>query len=106
MILEAVIHQSHRLCGSATPVGIITILSKKGEDENNEFMGLTNRIRSTIKSSEQRLDSKIDANKSEIKAAVKSEIDVVNSKIDANKSEIKAVNDKIDRLLALMEDKK
>ena len=55
MILEAVIHQSHRLCGSATPVGIITILSKKGEDENNEFMGLTNRIRSTIKSSEQRI---------------------------------------------------
>ena len=88
MILEAVIHQSHRLCGSATPVGIITILSKKGEDENNEFMGLTNRIRSTIKSEVSRIDSKIDANKSEI-----------NAKIDAQGA-------KMDELLTLMKAEK
>ena len=89
MILEAVIHQSHRLCGSATPVGIITILSKKGEDENSdEFMGLTNRIRSTIKSEVSRIDDEIKSVKSE-----------VNAKIDAQGA-------KMDRLLALMEAKK
>ena len=95
MILEAVIHQSHRLCGSATPVGIITILSKKGEDENNEFMGLTNRIRSTIKSEVSRIDAKV----SDINAKIES----VKSEINANKTDLES---KMDRLLALMEAKK
>ena len=44
MILEAVIHEAFRLCSGKTErvsmISMITILSKKAQDEDNELIGL------------------------------------------------------------------
>ena len=100
MILESAIHQAHRLFrGAATPVGIVSILSKKGEDENNEFMGLTNRVKYLVFKSESNIKSEM---KTEV-AGVKSEIKAVETRLKIDIDAIKADNAEI---LALLKAKK
>ena len=83
MLHDAIVHKL--FMGNGEKVGIVTILSKKGDDDSdNELAGLTNRIKRTVQT--------------EV-AGVKSEIKAVNAKIDA----VKADNAKI---LALLEAKK
>ena len=49
MILEASVHQAYNLHGgNITQIGMVTIVSKKEEQENSEFMGLTNRFKHWI----------------------------------------------------------
>ena len=101
MLHDAIVHKL--FMGNGEKVGIVTILSKKGDDDSdNELAGLTNRIKYFVTRSENNMNDKLKTVQNEIQT----EVAGVKSEIKAVKTDIKAVESKMDQVLDLLKAKK